>query len=158
MTDRLIDSVIPAVVPSGGLKIRGDSGAAMKRPPLPLARLAPTRDGSTVYGLATLDVHGRVADRAVMIALGWAPGLRLGIRESGGLIIVDPDPGGVFRVTKEGHVRLPAVVRQWCGLTAGDRVLLAADPKAGRLVLHPPASLDAVVARVHDEAFAGGES
>ncbi|PSK62779.1 hypothetical protein B0E53_05297 [Micromonospora sp. MH33] len=55
-------------------------------------------------------------------------------------------------------MRLPAVVRQWCGLTAGDRVLLAADPKAGRLVLHPPASLDAVVARVHDEAFGGGES
>ncbi|PSK62780.1 hypothetical protein B0E53_05298 [Micromonospora sp. MH33] len=96
MTDRPIDSVIPAVVPSGGLKIRGDSGAAMKRPPLPLARLAPTRDSSTVYGLASLDVHGRVADRAVMIALGWAPGLRLGIRESGGLIIVDPDPRGVF--------------------------------------------------------------
>lgn len=93
-----------------------------------------------------------------MIALGWAPGLRLGIRESGGLIIVDPDPRGVFRVTKEGHVRLPAVVRQWCGLMAGDRVLLAADLKAGRLVLHPPASLDAVVARVHEEAFAGGES
>ncbi|MEH0824543.1 MULTISPECIES: hypothetical protein [unclassified Micromonospora] len=158
MTDRPIDSVIPAVVPSGGLKIRGDSRAAMKRPPLPLARLAPTRDSSMVYGLATLDVHGRVADRAVMTALGWAPGLRLGIRESGGLIIVDPDPRGVFRVTKEGHVRLPAVVRQWCGLTAGDRVLLAADPKARRLVLHPPASLDAVVARVQDEAFAGGES
>lgn len=38
MTDRRIDSVTPAVVPSGGLKIRGDSGAAMKRPPLPLAR------------------------------------------------------------------------------------------------------------------------
>ncbi|WP_236647355.1 hypothetical protein [Micromonospora sicca] len=155
MTDRPIDSVIPAVVSSGGLKIRGDSRAAMRRPPLPLARLAPTRDGSTVYGLATLDVHGRVADRAVMTALGWAPGLRLSIRESGGLIIVDPR--GVFQVTKEGHVRLPAVVRQWCGLTAGNRVLLAADPKAGRLVLHPPASLD-VVARVHDGAFAGGES
>ncbi|TWH71097.1 hypothetical protein JD77_06122 [Micromonospora olivasterospora] len=39
MTDRPIDSVIPAVVPSGGLKIRGDSRTAMKRPPLPLARL-----------------------------------------------------------------------------------------------------------------------
>ncbi|WP_236619245.1 AbrB/MazE/SpoVT family DNA-binding domain-containing protein [Micromonospora sp. L5] len=158
MTDRPIDSVIPAVVPSGGFKIRGDSRAAMKRPPLPLARLAPTRDSSAVYGLATLDVHGRVADRAVMTALGWGPGLRLGIRESGGLIIVGADRQGVFRVTREGHVRLPAVVRQWCGLTAGDRVLLAADPAAGRLVLHPPASLDAVVARVHAEALGGDEA
>ncbi|MEW2384696.1 AbrB/MazE/SpoVT family DNA-binding domain-containing protein [Micromonospora sp. NPDC047707] len=93
-----------------------------------------------------------------MTALGWGPGLRLSIREHGGLIFVGADRQGVFHVTKQGHVRLPAVVRQWCGLVAGDRVLLAADPAIGRLVLHPPASLDVVVARVHAEAIKGDEA
>ncbi|MFF3855759.1 hypothetical protein [Micromonospora sp. NPDC002575] len=35
-------------------------------------------------------------------------------------------------MTKEGRLRLPAVVRQWCGLAAGDRVFLAAEPEPSR--------------------------
>ncbi|SCL19879.1 hypothetical protein GA0074692_0726 [Micromonospora pallida] len=127
----------------------------MKRPPLPLARLAARRAASTVYGLATLDSRGRVADRTAMGALGWAPGRRLDIREHAGLIIVAADQQGVFAVTKEGHLRLPAVVRQWCGLAAGDRVFLVAEPDASRLVVHPPAALDAMIARAHAAALGG---
>jgi bifunctional DNA-binding transcriptional regulator/antitoxin component of YhaV-PrlF toxin-antitoxin module len=57
------------------------------------------------------------------------------------------DRHGAFAVTGRGHLRIPAAVRHWCGLHAGDRVLLAAEPGAGLLVLHPPAALDAVVAQ-----------
>jgi hypothetical protein len=90
-----------------------------------------------------------------MRALGWTPGHRLDIREHAGLIIVAADQQGVFAVTKEGHLRLPAVVRQWCGLTAGDRVFLAAEPDASRLVVHPPAALDAMIAQAHAAALGG---
>ncbi|MEV0330545.1 hypothetical protein AB0H63_29430 [Micromonospora echinospora] len=127
----------------------------MKRPPLPLARLVSRRVAGTVYGLATLDSRGRVADRTAMRALGWTPGRRLDIREHAGLIIVAADQQGVFAVTKEGHLRLPAVVRQWCGLAAGDRVFLAAVPEASRLVVHPPAALDGMIAQAHAAALGG---
>ena len=39
-----------------------------------------------------------------------------------------PDGHGVVSVTRQGHLRLPAVVRRCYGLVPGDRLLLAADP------------------------------
>jgi hypothetical protein len=122
---------------------------------LPVPRLVEARACATVYGLATIDCHGRIADRAVVGALGWAPGTRLGIRECGGLVLVTADREGVFSVTGQGHVRLPATVRRWCGLVTGDRVLLAADPARGVLVVHPPAALDAMIGQVHATVLAG---
>lgn len=53
---------------------------------------------------------------------------------------------GWVRVTRLGHVRLPAAIRRGCALVAGDRVLLAADATLGRLVVYPPAALDAALA------------
>jgi hypothetical protein len=99
-----------------------------------------------VYGLAAMDCRGRLADRAVLAALGWVAGTRLDFRQTAGLLLVSTHPHGVFEVTGQGHLRLPAAVRRCCGLTAGDRVLLAADPTRGLLVVHPPAALDAMVA------------
>jgi hypothetical protein len=84
-----------------------------------------------VYGLATIDCNGRLADTTVSRALGWAPHTRLDNHESGGLVLVVADGHGVFRLTGQGYVRLPAAVRHWCALLPGDRVLLAADPDRG---------------------------
>jgi hypothetical protein len=53
-------------------------------------------------------------------------------------------------------VFVPASVRRWCALEAGDRVLLAAAPDSGVLVVHTMATLDAVLER-HHAALAGGE-
>jgi hypothetical protein len=95
--------------------------------------------------MAAVDCRGRVADHAVLAALGWVAGTRLEIRETGGLLLVRAHPHGVFAVTGQGHLRLPAAVRRRCSLLPGDRVLLAADPAAGLLAVHPPAALDAMV-------------
>ncbi|GAA3989617.1 hypothetical protein GCM10022247_05290 [Allokutzneria multivorans] len=86
------------------------------------------RSSGVVYGLAAVDCRGRVADRVVMTALRWKPGMRLDIHEARGLLVVQAALGGVFAVTKQGHLRLPASVRHCCGLVPGDRVLLVADP------------------------------
>jgi hypothetical protein len=102
-----------------------------------------------------VDDRGRLADRAVWRALGWTPGTRLQIRLSGGLVVVVADPGGAFAVTRQGHVRLPATIRHWCGLAAVDRLLLAAEPALGRLVVYPPAALDRVTAALDAVALAG---
>jgi len=60
-------------------------------------------------------------------------------------------------VTRDGHVRLPAEVRHRCGLATGDRVLMAADPRSGQLVIYPPATVDAMLAR-HAADATGGET
>ncbi|MFJ8686752.1 hypothetical protein [Micromonospora wenchangensis] len=74
--------------------------------------------------MAALDAGGRIADSGVVRALGWVPGTRLHIHEGAGLVVLRADRQGVFTVTGQGHLLLPAAVRQWCGLAAGDRVLL----------------------------------
>ena len=120
----------------------------------PASAQADPRRGK-VYGLSAVDDRGRLADRAVWRALDWAPGTRLQIRMAGGLVVVDADPGGAFAVTRQGHVRLPGTIRHWCGLAGGDRLLLAADPVLGRLVVYPPVALDRVTAALDAAALVG---
>ncbi len=91
----------------------------------------------------------------MLTALRWGPGTRLDIREACGLLVVQATPGGVFVVTKQGHLRLPASVRHCCGLVPGDRVLLVADPGQEVLVVHPPASLDELLVARHAELVGG---
>ncbi|MFZ0120176.1 MAG: AbrB/MazE/SpoVT family DNA-binding domain-containing protein, partial [Pseudonocardiaceae bacterium] len=88
-------------------------------------------------------------------ALGWTPGTRLDIRQIQGLLIIRADTHGVFSVTAQGHLRLPATVRHGCGLHPGDRVLLAADPDRDLLVVHPPAALDDLLAPRHARLLDG---
>lgn len=71
------------------------------------------------------------------------------------LLLVTAIEHGVLSLTRQGHLRLPAPARRWCGLGAGDRVLLAGDPDQGRLVVHPPAALDAMVGWLHGRALGG---
>jgi hypothetical protein len=124
---------------------------------LPLARLAAgVRSVAVVYGVAAVDCRGRIADRLVTGALGWAPGMRLSIREDRGLILLAGDERGVFSLTPQGHIRLPVGVRRWCALAAGDRVLLVAVPQQGSLVVFPPAAVDDMLRRCHS-AMLGGE-
>ena len=151
MTGAVVSPLVPPAATSDRPQVRATAGA--RRWPLPVPRLAVTRLRSTVYGLAAVDDRGRVADHAVVCALGWKAGTRLDVHESGGLVLVRADRQGVFSVTGQGYVRLPATVRHWCGLVPGDRVLLAADPDQGLLVVHPPAALDVMVSQFHAEVL-----
>src|SRR5262245_8940612 len=154
MTAAVVSPVIPRAS-SAGAREGGSSGRAALRRPLPMPPLAPLGDRSMVYGTAAMDCNGRVTDATVFGALGWAPGTRLSIREHGGLLLVTADRRGVFGTTGQGHLTLPATVRHWCGLVAGDRVLLAADPARGLLVVHPPAAVDAMIAQFHAGVLGG---
>ena len=156
-------AVVAAVVPPPVRARRGEpsagpgpAGGLRRRPPPPLPGVAAARAGSVVYGMAAVDCRGRVADRVVLRALGWQPGTPLEFRHSAGRLLVRARPDGVFQVTGQGHLRLPTAVRHCCGLVSGDRVLLAADPVEGLLVVHPPAALDAVLAGCHGQLPNGG--
>jgi hypothetical protein len=122
---------------------------------LPLPVVPTRRTHTMVYGMAAVDSRGRVADQPILHALGWTPGTRLNIRETGGLLVIHPDDRGVFSVTSQGHLRLPAPVRHVCGLIPGDRVLLAAAPAHGLLIVHPPAALDDLLAPLHHGLLGG---
>ncbi|MFI5843920.1 hypothetical protein ACIA8K_29900 [Catenuloplanes sp. NPDC051500] len=145
---------LEALIPSPVLG-EPDAPSPVPRKALPLARLQARRSGRLVYGLATLDMKGRVADRVLMRELGWEPGTRLDMRERGALLFITEDEAGVFSVRRDGRLVLPAGVRRWAGLSAGSRVLLVADPKIGRLVIHPPVALDGMVAAAQAAALGG---
>ena len=152
----MTNSVIaPVVIPATPLRSDGHTdgsvGTSGARRTLPLPTVPTPRTSSIVYGLAAIDCRGRAADHTVMTALGWVPGTRLDIRESGGLLLIRSDVHGVFSVTKQGHLRLPAPVRHRCGLIPGDRVLLAANPQRDLLIVHPPAALDDLLAQRHTQ-------
>lgn len=146
-----VSPMIAPLIPGGaGLReqrpaVRRRGGGGRARRPLPLVEVATSRTGSAVYGVTALDCHGRIADRVVLRALGWAPGTRLEITGARDVVTVRASGQGASRVTPQGHVRLAAEVRHCCGVRTGDRVLLIADPHAGVLRVVPPAVLDNLV-------------
>lgn len=151
---RAVDGVtaaIPAVVPlvgqPGPFRPHATTApVATSNQALPVTRLAARSDRSAVYGLAAVDGRGRLANGAVLAALGWRSSVRLDIRESRGLILITATTNGRHRLTLRGHLALPRSVRRWCGLATGARVLLVAELEEGLLVAYPPAALDAMVA------------
>jgi hypothetical protein len=155
MTGAVIKPLVFPALPDGGRPTGAPAGPQTGRRTLPLPVVPTPRSSSVVYGLAAVDCRGRVADHAIIAALSWLPGTRLDIHESRGLLLVRPDAHGVFSVTNQGHLRLPAAVRHCCGLLPGDRVLLAADPARDVLIVHPPAVLDDLLAARHSELLGG---
>lgn len=131
------------------------SGGARRTPVIELAALP--QQGSMVCRIASVDARGRVAEQSVVRALGWVEGQRLDIRVASGVIVVRADIAGVFMLARRCHVPIPAAVRRWCALSAGDRVLLAVDMGRGVLLLHTMAALEAML-RAQYAVLWGGEA
>jgi hypothetical protein len=112
---------------------------------LPLPGLRPSRPTSTVYAIAAIDCNGRVAERAVVRAMGWPVDLALDVRVQSGLIVLRPEPRGALRLFAPGYLRLSAEIRHRCDLVPGARLLLAGDPDQAVLLIYPPAVLDRMV-------------
>ncbi|GLY33796.1 hypothetical protein [Kineosporia sp. NBRC 101731] len=149
-----ISGLVPPRVGQGNASRIAFGGA--KALPIPLI---PSADPSPdlVYGFATLSVTGRLGEREIVQRLGWTPGTRIHMSEHAGLILVTADLRGVFQVSGQGFLLLPAVARRWCQLTPGDRVLLVGDLSGGWLVIHPPASLTTMTAAAHARVWGGGD-
>ncbi|GAA2351578.1 AbrB/MazE/SpoVT family DNA-binding domain-containing protein [Dactylosporangium salmoneum] len=150
-------STVPAVVPSS-FATAASGQAATRRPasgPLPLPAFTDRRTRRTVYALPAIDCNGRLADQAIVRVMGWKPGTRYAIQEQSGLLLVDANPRGVFAVTRQGHLYIPAVVRRRCAISPADRLLIAAEPGERRLVIHPPAAIDAMIADRHRHVLDG---
>jgi len=105
MTSAVIKPVVPPATPlrHGGHLAGPPPGPPAARCTLPLPTVPTPRANATVYGLAAVDCRGRVTDQTVLHALGWAPGTRLDIRETHGLLVIRTHAHGVFSVTNLGH-------------------------------------------------------
>jgi hypothetical protein len=116
------------VVPSSAVPPGRQLARAARRQPLPLARpvLALPAPEDVVYGIGRIDSSGRIADRTVTTALGWAGGDRLTLTADAGVVTARRDPGGMVTVPARAYITIPAALRRRCGLCPGDRVLLAA--------------------------------
>jgi bifunctional DNA-binding transcriptional regulator/antitoxin component of YhaV-PrlF toxin-antitoxin module len=111
--------------------------------------------GAALCCVTSVDVSGRLGDRTLIRTLGWSPGTRLDVREDHERIVIVADSPGLFRVTCQGYLMLPAAARHWCRLASGDRVLAVAEPTDGWMVVHPPAALDAMVIAAHFAVWGG---
>jgi hypothetical protein len=86
----------PVIPSSGALVARQRAKSAAGRP-LPLARPVPvpSAPADVVYGIGRIDASGRIADRAVISALGWRGGDRLTLTANAGVVTACRDPGGM---------------------------------------------------------------
>jgi bifunctional DNA-binding transcriptional regulator/antitoxin component of YhaV-PrlF toxin-antitoxin module len=101
-----------------------------------------------VYGIGRIDASGRIADRAVISALGWRGGDRLTLTADAGVVTARRDQGGMVTVPGRAYVAIPAALRRRCGLRPGDRVLLAAVPGDDTLAAYSLAVVDQAI-RAH---------
>ena len=148
MTAPLIAPVIPPGSPAR--HGRGTPGRASAASPLPLASPpgSPPALGDVVYGTGRIDASGRVAERTIAAALGWRSGDRLTLTAHAGAIVVRRDPHGMLTLPASQYIVIPAALRRRCGLTAGDLMLLAAQPGQDTLAAYPFGLVDQAI-RAH---------
>jgi hypothetical protein len=67
----------------------------------------PAVPEDVVYGIGRIDASGRVADRAVISALGWRGGDRLTLTADAGVVTARRDPGGMVTLRAARTSRFP---------------------------------------------------
>jgi bifunctional DNA-binding transcriptional regulator/antitoxin component of YhaV-PrlF toxin-antitoxin module len=153
MTTPLIAPLIPPRARPGGREHARP--AIARRLPVAAAPEVPVVPDDVVYGFGRMDESGRVADRAMISALGWQPGDRLTITAGAGVVIARRDPGGLVTMPAKPYLVIPAALRRRCGLRPGDRVLLAVFPDRDELAAYSFAVVDQAL-RAHAPVPGGG--
>jgi hypothetical protein len=139
--------IAPVIPPSAVPAARRQARSASDRT-LPLARPVRSVSQDVVYGLARIDASGRICERAVITALGWAGGDRLTLTAEAGVVTARSDPSGMVTLPASAYITIPAALRRRCGLEAGDQVLLAALPGEDALAAYCLAVVDQAI-RAH---------
>jgi hypothetical protein len=144
VTAQPLAPVIPSsAVPAARRRARQAAGR-----PLPLARPVRSVPQDAVYGIARIDSSGRICERAIITALGWAGGDRLTFTADAGVVTARRDPCGMVTLPASTYLTIPAPLRRRCGLKASDQVLLAALPDQDTLAAYSLAVVDQAI-RAH---------
>ena len=153
MTAPLIAPLIPPRARPGARE--HGRAAPARRLPMAAAPQVPAVPDDLVYGTGRVDESGRVADRAMIGALGWQRGDRLTLTAAAGVVIARRDPAGMVIMLAKPYLVIPAALRRRCGLRAVDHVLLVASPVEDMLAAYSFAVVDQAL-RAH-APVPGGE-
>lgn len=95
---------------------------------------------SAHLAMTAMDGRGRLADRALVQLLNWTPRQQiwLTVHQSAIVARADECTGTLTSIDSQGFLRLPAQVRAFARLEAGDRVLILAECKHQGLALFLP--------------------
>ncbi|MBM0275148.1 hypothetical protein [Micromonospora tarensis] len=138
--EQLVEALVPTPLPVASLE-------PVPLPTLP-APAARTGDG-VLFDVGLPDAAGRVTARALLRALGWAPGLTLHVDVVTSAILITLAAEGAHVVGTREELPLPAAARHLCGIATGEPALLAALPRQNRIVVHPSNTIAAVLADLH---------
>jgi hypothetical protein len=114
--------------------------------PLPASPVAELPAATLVLGMAGVDHSGRVRDRLVLAALGWESRDHTDVTVRPRALVLRRVTTGGVPIDARGRVFLPAGARALFAITVEERVLLAADPQHGRLLVYPVRVVTALLA------------
>lgn len=114
-------------------RTRGHSGGRAGMPLPDVTRRE--RQPPAHYVISSSDSSGRLADRRVVRALGWAAGDRVTIACQDHRIFVRRYQHGTLTIGSHGYLRIPATICHRLRIKKGDRLLAHGDPQHGLLVI-----------------------
>jgi hypothetical protein len=118
--------------------------------PLPLTDLGRLpRDASMLYDIGRVDGSGRIASNDIVNALNWTSGSKLDVILTPQSIVLRSAPDGLFSVPHRPCIVIPSHARRPHGINPGDRVLIAAAPEHGLVIVYPLSALDEMISRYH---------
>lgn len=139
--------IVAALVLPGGI-----ASSSWPSVPLPVPDLQQLpRDGSMLYDIGRVDASGRVAAREIIGALDWQPGNEVEVVIANRAIVMRARPGGLVTVPARPCVVIPVTARRHRGIHPGDRVLLAAAPEQGIVIVHTLSDLDEMLTGYHSD-------
>ena len=102
-------SLVPRLMPAGGAE-SPSSTAQPLAPVIPSSGApvpVPTAPEDVVCGIGRIDASGRIADRAVISALGWRGGDRLTLTADAGVVTTRRDPGDMVTLPGRAYIAVP---------------------------------------------------
>jgi hypothetical protein len=128
---------------------------ARPAPCQPASPLPPTdlhllpRDASMLYDIGRVDGSGRIASNDIVNALNWTSGSKLDVILTPQSIVLRSASDGLYSVPPRPCIVIPSHARHPHGITPGDRVLIAAAPDHGLVIVYPLSALDEMISRYH---------
>ena len=116
-------------------------------PTLPVQR--PLAAGGIRLDAAQVDPSGRICVRGLLDVLGWQQGRHLSVDVVERVVVVRAAATRRYTVGARGTLTLPAAVRHMAGIDCGATVIVAADPAAQTLSVHPEVAVIRILADMH---------
>jgi hypothetical protein len=116
-------------------------------------------EATWTYAIARVDRSGRVSEQSIVDTLGWTVDHTLSLTTVGsGVGTYRRAATGWYRLTPRREIRIPAPMRARCGITRGDRLLLAASGVHDTLVIYTMPELDQLLSPHHGANLQGHRS